>query len=100
MSGYELARAAAADLLEIVSYTNKTWGPVQARRYRDELDLALQHLALAPEKGRTRDAIVPGMRSFRVAEHVAFYIQRKRAILIVRILHPRMDVDEAFEGRG
>ncbi len=97
MSGYELAAAAVADLLEIVSYTRKTWGSIQAQRYRDELELALQHLALAPERGRTRGAIVPGMRSFRVAQHVAFYIQQKGTIKILRVLHPRMDVEDAFE---
>ena len=97
---YELARAAAADLQEIISYTEKTWGTAQARRYRDELELALQQLALTPERGRARDAIVPGMRSFRVAEHVAFYIQRKETIAILRVLHPRMDVDEAFGKDG
>jgi hypothetical protein len=32
-----------------------------------------------------------------VAQHVAFYIQRKDRIVVLRILHPRMNVDEAFE---
>lgn len=100
MSRYDLAPRAAADLLEIVRYSKETWGVVRAQRYREELELALQHLALAPGMGRTREAIAPGLRSFRAAEHVAFYTERKDRITILRILHPRMNVDEAFEESG
>ena len=51
MSRYELATRAAADLLEIVRYTNQNWGHAQAQRYREELDLAVQQLSLAPDRG-------------------------------------------------
>jgi plasmid stabilization system protein ParE len=47
--------------------------------------------------GRTREVIAPGLRSFPVAQHVAFYIERKNRIIVLRILQPRMNVDEAFE---
>ena len=97
MSRFELASPAAADLLDIVRYTHQRWGGAQAQRYREELELALQYLSLTPDVGRKRDAIAPGLRSFAVAEHVAFYVQRKGKITILRILHPRMNVDEAFE---
>jgi toxin ParE1/3/4 len=97
MSGSELASHASADLLEIVRYTHRKWGDAQTARYREELELALQHLSLVPDAGRRRDAIAPGLRSFAVAEHVAFYVRRKGKITILRILHPRMNVDEAFE---
>lgn len=100
MSRYELSPGAVADLLEIASYTIKTWGLVQAQRYREELELALQRLALAPDTGRSREALIPGMRSSPVAAHIAFYMQSRRGIIILRILHPRMDVDEAFEKSG
>jgi toxin ParE1/3/4 len=97
MSGFELASPAAADLLDIVRYTHQRWGGVQAQRYREELELALQHLSLTPDVGRKRDAVAAGLRSFPVAQHVAFYIQRKHKILVRRIVHPRMDVDASFE---
>lgn len=100
MSRFELASRAAADLLEVVRYTHEKWGSAQAQRYREELELALQHLSLTPDVGRKRDAIAPGLRSFPVAQHVAFYIQRKDKILVLRILHPRMDVEDAFEKAG
>jgi toxin ParE1/3/4 len=97
VSRFELASPAAADLLDIVRYTHQRWGGAQAQRYREELELALQHLSLTPDVGRRRHAIAPGLRSFSLAQHVAFYIQRKDRILVVRILHPRMDVEDAFE---
>jgi toxin ParE1/3/4 len=96
MSRYQLATRAAADLLEIVRYTTQKWGLEQAQRYREELDLALQQLSLTADLGRNRATIAPGLRSFPVAQHIAFYIQKKDKIIILRILHPRMNADEAF----
>ena len=97
MNRYQLAADAAADLLEIVRYTRKKWGQAQAQRYREELDLGLQQLCLAPGRGRSRDAIAPDLRSFPVAHHVAFYVQRKGKVIILRIVHPRMNVAAVFE---
>jgi toxin ParE1/3/4 len=97
MSRYELAPSAATDLVEIFRYTKQKWGPQQVRRYREELELALQQLSLAPEVGNRREAIAPGVRSFRVAQHVAFYLIRTNQITILRILHPRRSASEAFE---
>lgn len=97
MVRYDLTARAAADLREIGRYTKETWGLEQARRYREELEIALQKLSLSPNVGRQREAIAHGVRSFRVAAHMAFYIQRKDGITILRLLHPSMDVDLAFE---
>ena len=100
MSRYEIAARAAADLLEIVRYTHQAWGQAQAEHYREELDLALRQLSLTPDVGRKREAIAPGLRSFPVAQHVAFYMQLKGKISILRILHPRMNADDAFKKSG
>ncbi|HET9446735.1 MAG TPA: type II toxin-antitoxin system RelE/ParE family toxin [Steroidobacteraceae bacterium] len=100
MSRCELATAANADLLDIVRYTFQKWGPAQARSYREELELALQQLSLTPDLGRRRESVAPGLQSFPVAQHVAFYAQRKDGIVVLRILHPRMNVDDAFAGDG
>ena len=98
MTRFELVNRATADLLEIVRYTHQRWGAAQARQYREELELALQRLSLSPELGRKREALAPGLRSSPVAPHVAFYIQRGNKVIILRILHARMNTDEAFEG--
>lgn len=97
MSGYSLTPLAVADLREIARYTRQVWGPAQAARYGEELELALQHLSLTPDRGRRREALAPGMRSFPVAQHVVFYVEQKDWVIVFRILHPRMNVDEVFE---
>ena len=97
MSRYVLTPLAGEDLREIARYTKKKWGALQAERYAEELELALLQLSLAPEVGKKRDAIGLGVRSFRVAQHVAFYLIRRNEISVLRILHPRRDADEAFE---
>ena len=100
MSRYDLASRAVADVLEIVRYTKQKWGQAQAERYREELDLELQQLSLTPDLGRRREEIAPGLRSYPVAQHIAFYVPRKNTILVLRILHPRINVDAAFEESG
>jgi toxin ParE1/3/4 len=97
MSRFALTPRAVDDLREIARYTDKKWGALQAERYGEELELTLQRLSLAPEMGQKREAIAPGLRSFRVAQHVAFYLIRKNEITILRLLHPRRNVDEAFD---
>lgn len=37
------------------------------------------------------------MRSFTVASHIAFYFSRKDGITVLRLLHPGMDVERAFD---
>jgi toxin ParE1/3/4 len=98
VSRFELATRAHTDLLDIVRYTYQAGGAAQAQSHREELELALQQLGLTPDLGHRREAIAPGLRSFTVAQHVAFYIQRKDRIVVLRILHPCMNVDDAFEG--
>jgi len=97
MARYDFTARAVEDLKEIGRYTRKTWGLEQARRYREELEIAFQKLSLSPNVGRQRDTIAAGVRSFRVAAHIAFYVQQKDGITILRVLHPSMDVDAAFE---
>ncbi len=96
MPRYEVTRQALADLREIVRYTRATWGPKQARLYREELELCIQKLALSPGLGRVRADVAPSVRSFPIARHVAFYVAREGGIAVLRVLHPSMDVGDAF----
>ena len=92
MGGFNFTASAAKDLREIGRYTKEKWGLEQARRYREELELALQKLALTPSIGLLRPEVASGVRSFPVASHVAFYVERGRGVTVVRLLHPRQDV--------
>ena len=96
MPRYEVTRQALADLLDIARYTHATWGTKQARLYREELELAIQKLALSPGLGRVRADVAPSVRSFPIARHVAFYVERDGGITVLRVLHPSMDVGDAL----
>jgi toxin ParE1/3/4 len=96
MSRCRLTALAAKDLREIGRYTRQTWGVLQARRYREEFDLALQKLSLVPNAGRPRPDLAPRLRSFVVASHVVFYVPRRGGVTVVRVLHASMDVERAL----
>jgi len=97
MAGFNFTALAAKDLRDIGRYTRETWGLEQARRYREELELALQKLALTPSIGFPRPEIAPRLRSFPVASHIAFFVERRGGITVVRLLHPRQDVAQVLK---
>ena len=96
MPRYGVTRRALADLLDIARYTRESWGRTQAQLYREELELSFQKLALSPGLGRARADVAPSVRSFPIARHIAFYVEREDGITLLRVLHPGMDVARAF----
>src|SRR5208283_2206767 len=59
MATFRLSRLAEADLLDIATYTLRTWGQDQAIRYVDDLEACCRKLADNPEMGRP--AITSGL---------------------------------------
>jgi toxin ParE1/3/4 len=92
MSRLKLTERAVQDLREISIYTKKEWGAEQERRYRQQLELELQKLSLNANLGRSREEVGYGIRSFKVASHIAFYVQGDYGITVLRLLHPRRDI--------
>ena len=92
MSRFKLSERAVQDLREISTYTKKEWGAEQERQYRQQLELELQRLSLNANRGRRREEIGHGIRSFKVASHIAFYVQDDDGITVLRLLHPRRDI--------
>lgn len=72
-------------------YTQQQWGKQQRKRYLQALDKQFHALAKTPGKGHKRDDIAAGLRSFPQGEHIIFYLRRSKDIVIVDILHRRMD---------
>ncbi len=68
-----LRPAAWADLQDIASYTETTWGHRQRDLYLVAIDAKLRALAANPKIGKPRDAVRAGYRSGRVGAHVVFY---------------------------
>ncbi|MFQ5730105.1 MAG: type II toxin-antitoxin system RelE/ParE family toxin [Waddliaceae bacterium] len=96
MPWYKLTASAKQDLREIGLYTKQTWGVAQAKKYLQSLYLALKKLSGSPKVGSLREEIAPEIRSFRLGHHVAYYVEKKSGIIIVRILHPSMDTKRAL----
>lgn len=96
MADFLLSRRADADLGEIADYTIAEFGIEQARRYRDGLRTCFQTLADNPRLGRSADDIHPGLRRFEHESHVVFFVPREGGVLIVRVLHGRMEVTRHF----
>jgi toxin ParE1/3/4 len=87
---FHLSLLAESDLLEIASYTLRTWGGDQAARYINDLADCCQMLADHPEVGRACDEIRSGLRRIERGRHVIFYRRREEGVLVSRILHQRM----------
>jgi toxin ParE1/3/4 len=88
---YVVSRLAERDLDDIWDYTAERWSTDQAEDYVGRMRTAVEILAADPARGRPCDDIRQGYRKYRVGSHMIFYRIRGGRIVIVRILHQRMD---------
>jgi len=94
MANYCFTNEAVKDLEEIWSYTKQKWSLEQADGYYNLLIDEIEFIASNPLLGRSIDYIKEGYRLTRVKSHVVYYKQQAgETILVVRILHQRMDSD-------
>ena len=91
MAAYRLTRRAAADLDAVFEYTAERFGLVQARSYFQGLHACCERLADSPRLGRSAESLAPGLRRYEFRSHVVFYLEESDGIVIVRVLHERMD---------
>jgi toxin ParE1/3/4 len=77
-------------LAEIWIYTHDRWGRVQADLYSDRLRASAYALLANPKAGRVAD-FNPGIRRIKAERHFIYFRVEKEDVLIVRILHERMD---------
>ena len=91
MAEYRLSPAAERDLEGIWKYTRREWGLEQAERYTDLLSASFQELAEAPKSAPACDQIRRGYRRRNVERHMIYFRITDYGIVIIRILHERMD---------
>jgi toxin ParE1/3/4 len=91
MAGYRLTRQAAADLNDIYLYTFETFGEIQAERYVEDMYGCIALIAENPRLGRMASFIRPGIFHFTHRSHSIYYKPESDGVLIVRVLHDRMD---------
>ena len=98
MAKYDITKEATDDLYRIWEYTVDNWSEQQADMYYAFLEAGMNEVSDAPELiGKPFDEIYPGLRAYHVRRHMLFYItQDNGRVLIVRILHERMDYARHF----
>ncbi len=88
---YQLSDEAARDIEGILHHSVQCFGAVQAERYFEALKECIELLADNPNIGHSAEDILPDYLRFPHESHVIFYKTLSSSILIVRILHERMD---------
>ncbi len=96
MAAYNLSGKAASDLVGIYEYTILNFGLEQARAYLLGLHERFQILADTPGIGRSAAQLAPELRRHEYQSHIIFYSQTETGILIVCVLHTRMDAKHHF----
>ena len=92
MAEYRLTPAAERDLEAIWTYTLDRWSVQQADRYIDTLVAVFQALSQSPKTAPACDHIRQGYRRRSVERHMIYFQTTQYGILVVRVLHHRMDV--------
>ena len=93
--------AARKDLEGIYDYTCTTWGEVQANRYTDDLQAAVE--ALEESRGLWRSMPEWCVGGYRITcrQHMIFFVATGSEITIARVVHERQDVvRHLIEGNG
>ena len=94
----DVAQDAERDLVDIWSYTAETWGHEQADRYQNTLFECAERLLEGVAVLRS----VPGaeaVEAMNCKEHVIFATRRSTGIVILAILHQRMDLARRLANR-
>lgn len=91
MRTYRLTPAAQRDLSSIWNFTEERRDGRQAEKYIRDVQAAIERVAADPHRGRARDEVREGYRSYAIGRHAVFYVTHEDQIDVVRILHERMD---------
>jgi len=91
MAEFHLTPAAGQDLEGIWTFTCQKWNKEQANRYIDRLTDVFADLAHSPKMAPACEHIRPGYRRWNIERHIIYFLITDNGILIVRVLHERMD---------
>ncbi|MBO5195027.1 MAG: type II toxin-antitoxin system RelE/ParE family toxin [Bacteroidales bacterium] len=94
MSELHFTNKAVGDLDDIWNYTVDEWSETQADLYYNMLIESCRKIACSRGTiGKIYDDILPGLYGYKSGRHIIFYKNTSgNDILIVRILHERMDI--------
>ena len=80
-------------MASIARESQRQWGTEQQAKYIGELNRRIGSLAERPQSGQAYGPGRPGLRRLHVGSHVVFYRFDDVAVLVVRVLHQRMDLE-------
>ena len=93
--GFRLSLAAEEDITGIAEQGIRLFGPVQAKRYHDELFALFDAIAAYPRMARERFELSPPMRIHPFKAHLVVYrLEEHGDVLIVRVRHAHEDWSE------
>jgi toxin ParE1/3/4 len=87
----DLTEIARADLKSIRRYSQRTWGPDRTAQYMAALRDTIKGLLAGTVVSRNRDDLRPGLQMATSGRHCVFFEADQSRILVVRVLHDRMD---------
>jgi toxin ParE1/3/4 len=93
MRRLEFTPRARRDIEEIWEYSFERFGLDKAEAYLRGIQRAAMMVTEDPRRGRPCDEIRAGYRKFSVGSHILFFRESTTRVVIVRILHVRMNVD-------
>jgi len=100
----DVAREARGDLEEVLRTSFERWGEAGRARYQALLEAAVDQLVADPERVISLDRrdLAPGLRSVHLRHvggghgvkqpvHIIYYRKARASLVIVRVLHERME---------
>ena len=91
MRRLELTEIAQADLRSIRRYSERTWGTERTARYMTALRDAMKGIVAGTVVSRVRADLRPGLCMALSDRHCVFFEEDPSRVLVVRVLHERMD---------
>jgi toxin ParE1/3/4 len=93
MPKYTLSKEADKDLEDILFYTKVQWGEEQFKKYAGQIYEIFARISENPHIGIMSGYISPDTRKIAVDKHIIFYKVKSGKVLILRILHSSVDIE-------
>lgn len=91
MPKLKVAKAARADLKDILKYSVREFGDRVADRYAEDLEATIANLSANPSLGREFRARGRSYMQYNCRSHSIFYTVHADEVTVVRVLHLAMD---------
>ncbi len=89
IASYQLSRAAAKSLAEIVVHSDARFGATQTAAYVAGLEDSFNLIVRYPHIGTAAFEIKAGLRRYRYQSHYIFYTEQGDTLLIEDLIHAR-----------